>query len=213
MTVAKRFSPAVDCGACVGWCCTVYEFERFAGFGADKPAGQRCVHLTPGYRCAVYVERARRGYTACVGYTCYGAGARLTAAWRQGLFTSEAKAGRAYFSLHALCEVGFFLEKVAEVGLVPTDAEGGGWLRLYERVLAALRPTAWDSPEAVACVRDVGIWLQRYRREPNVGGPRLTPVAEVVRSRATVTEGSAGSSVCVPSPGCGCSARRGPAAV
>jgi hypothetical protein len=67
-----------DCSRCVGVCCVADAFYAIQGFGFDKPAESPCKHLTERNRCAIHAQRASRGFAACVGFDCYGAGQRLT---------------------------------------------------------------------------------------------------------------------------------------
>jgi hypothetical protein len=66
-----------DCSRCVGLCCVVPAFRAVQGFGFDKPPHSACRHLTDDSRCAIHDERIARGFVACVGFDCYGAGQRV----------------------------------------------------------------------------------------------------------------------------------------
>ena len=67
-----------DCASCAGLCCIALAFDRGPSFAADKEAGERCQHLNRDDRCAIHASRARRGYRGCIGFTCYGAGQRVS---------------------------------------------------------------------------------------------------------------------------------------
>src|SRR5690606_15654273 len=113
MTIVELvFSRPVDCSRCLAWCCQVYQFEQAGGFGETKRAGHPCRHLTSRGRCGVYGSRAEHVYGACVGYTCHGAGSRLTRLGREGNFSSQDDAHRAHFALRRLCEYGWAVERV-----------------------------------------------------------------------------------------------------
>jgi len=73
-----------DCSRCVGLCCVTDAFFAVQGFAYDKPAGTACRHLTAGNRCAIHAVRASRGFGACAGFDCHGAGQRVTRNLRLG---------------------------------------------------------------------------------------------------------------------------------
>lgn len=70
-----------DCGSCAALCCVSTSFERSNDFACDKPAGERCQHLTSGDRCSIHAARAHRGFRGCILFDCYGAGQRVTRAF------------------------------------------------------------------------------------------------------------------------------------
>jgi hypothetical protein len=78
-----------DCSRCAGLCCVVPAFRAIQGFGFDKPPHAACRHLTNESRCAIHDERIARGFVACAGFNCYGAGQRVVEAlaiamdWRE----------------------------------------------------------------------------------------------------------------------------------
>ena len=49
------------------------------GFGHDKPAHQACCHLQADFRCGIHAQLVEKGYPACAGYDCHGAGPQLSA--------------------------------------------------------------------------------------------------------------------------------------
>lgn len=77
-TSRSALEPA--CDRCQAVCCVALAFDRGPSFAADKVAGERCPHLSAHDRCRIYDERAERGYRGCIGYSCYGAGQRASAA-------------------------------------------------------------------------------------------------------------------------------------
>jgi hypothetical protein len=99
-----------DCSRCVGVCCVADAFYAIQGFGFDKPAESPCKHLTDRNRCAIHAQRESRGFAACVGFDCYGAGQRVTrelrlgANWRDSRETAARvfSAYGAYLTLHKL---------------------------------------------------------------------------------------------------------------
>ncbi|MFI7243882.1 pentapeptide repeat-containing protein [Streptomyces qinglanensis] len=68
-----------DCERCAGLCCVALPFTASADFAADKPAGQRCTHLTAENRCSIHAGLRASGFTGCAVFDCYGAGQRVTA--------------------------------------------------------------------------------------------------------------------------------------
>ncbi|MFO0726193.1 MAG: hypothetical protein U1E65_20585 [Myxococcota bacterium] len=70
------------CEACAALCCVLSSFSASPDFAIDKAAGRPCPYLQPDCRCAIYAARAIRGFGGCLSYDCYGAGQRLTEAWR-----------------------------------------------------------------------------------------------------------------------------------
>ena len=67
-----------DCSRCAALCCVAPAFYRVQGFGFDKPARVPCRHLTTSNRCGIHGQRLERGFAACDGFDCYGAGQRVT---------------------------------------------------------------------------------------------------------------------------------------
>jgi hypothetical protein len=67
-----------DCSRCAGLCCVAHAFYSVQGFAFDKPARTPCRHLTLDNRCGIHTQRVSRGFPACVGFDCYGAGQRVT---------------------------------------------------------------------------------------------------------------------------------------
>ena len=63
-----------DCARCFGLCCVAPGFSVSADFAIDKPAGQPCPNLRPGFRCGIHDDLRRRGFRGCAVYDCFGAG-------------------------------------------------------------------------------------------------------------------------------------------
>lgn len=149
------------------------------GFARAKPAGLRCHHLTSGGRCRVHQSRERLGYGAREGYTCYGAGPRLTSVAQTGAFSTRAELHRAYFAFRELCRGGWVVEGVLEIIAgteVGAGVAGGGrpsvdnaplarWQSLHRRLArVCFETTAWDGVDALHCKRDLDVELGRLRR-------------------------------------------------
>jgi uncharacterized protein YjbI with pentapeptide repeats len=64
-------------------------FSVSADFAIDKPAGQTCPNLRPGFGCGIHDDLRRRGFRGCAVYDCFGAGQRVSQVtfggrdWRQ----------------------------------------------------------------------------------------------------------------------------------
>lgn len=67
-----------DCSRCSGLCCVLLPYRRDAGFGADKPGGVPCHHLTPADRCGIHEVLRERGWSGCAAFDCFGAGQHVT---------------------------------------------------------------------------------------------------------------------------------------
>jgi uncharacterized protein YjbI with pentapeptide repeats len=78
-----------DCARCFGLCCVAPAFAASADFAIDKPAGQPCPNLRPGFRCGIHDDLRPRGFRGCAVYDCFGAGQRVSQVtfggrdWRQ----------------------------------------------------------------------------------------------------------------------------------
>lgn len=149
--MAPSFSEAVDCSRCLSWCCQAYAFEAGAEFGHSKVAGERCRHLAVSGRCRVYTQRAQCGYSGCVGYTCYGAGPRLSEV--VGSPRGRPEVLSTYFALRELCRWGWVVERLLAVSCRPA---GAGIPAFGQTRLAALRSrlvehvfaqTEWSLPD------------------------------------------------------------------
>lgn len=69
---------ADDCSRCADLCCVAYAFDKGEAFGLDKRAGQPCPNLRPGGGCRIHDQRLSQGFAGCLGYSCAGAGQRVT---------------------------------------------------------------------------------------------------------------------------------------
>lgn len=67
-----------DCTRCAALCCMAHAFDAGASFGFDKPAGVGCPNLAPSRRCAIHPRLRAAGFSGCAGYSCHGAGQRVT---------------------------------------------------------------------------------------------------------------------------------------
>jgi hypothetical protein len=67
-----------DCAKCCGLCCVAPAFDADQGFGFDKPAHTACRNLAGNHRCAIHAHLRVRGFPACAGFDCYGAGQWVT---------------------------------------------------------------------------------------------------------------------------------------
>jgi hypothetical protein len=66
-----------DCANCFGLCCVALPFTRSADFAFDKPAGEPCRHLQPGFGCGIHDRLRPSGFAGCTVYDCFGAGQRI----------------------------------------------------------------------------------------------------------------------------------------
>jgi hypothetical protein len=73
-----------DCSRCCGLCCTGPSFDATQGFGYDKPAHRPCRHLGRDDTCRIHPLRESRGFVACAGFDCFGAGQWVTQHLFQG---------------------------------------------------------------------------------------------------------------------------------
>ncbi|MBV9593727.1 MAG: pentapeptide repeat-containing protein [Actinobacteria bacterium] len=73
---------AADCDSCVGICCVALTLTTSADFAIDKPAGQPCENLDDGHRCRIHHRLRPAGFPGCVAFDCFGAGQRVTTAFR-----------------------------------------------------------------------------------------------------------------------------------
>ena len=67
-----------DCSRCFGLCCVLLPYRREGGFGADKPGGVACHHLTGQDRCEIHADLRERGWPGCVVFDCFGAGQQVS---------------------------------------------------------------------------------------------------------------------------------------
>jgi len=53
-------------------------YAAVSGFGADKPGGTPCGHLTAQDRCGIHDRLREDGWTGCTVFECFGAGQQTT---------------------------------------------------------------------------------------------------------------------------------------
>jgi len=75
---AGRSRLRADCSRCSGLCCVAPAFSASADFAIDKPAGQPCPNLAPGFSCDIHASLRQRGFRGCAAYDCFGAGQRIS---------------------------------------------------------------------------------------------------------------------------------------
>jgi hypothetical protein len=104
----RRLEFLSDCASCAGLCCELTAFEVSEDFACDKPAGERCPHLSASSRCGIHTERAQHGFRGCELYECFGSGPRATS-----LFQTEPLAVRieGFRILRALAELAWLLHE------------------------------------------------------------------------------------------------------
>jgi hypothetical protein len=111
-----------DCARCVGLCCAGPAFSASADFAIDKPAGQPCPNLRNDFRCGIHDRLREQGFPGCTAYDCFGAGQRVTEAFRRTNWRDPAVAPRmfaAYSAARDLHELMWYLTQAVE--LAPTD--------------------------------------------------------------------------------------------
>jgi hypothetical protein len=97
-----------DCSRCEALCCVLLAFDASESFAHDKPACTACPNLAPDNDCTIHAGLSARGYAGCAGFTCHGAGQRLTTelyksqSWRDdpGLLPAMADRFRHLRNLH-----------------------------------------------------------------------------------------------------------------
>ncbi|MFV0384424.1 hypothetical protein [Paracoccus sp. (in: a-proteobacteria)] len=67
-----------DCARCAALCCMALAFDEGPSFAIGKPAGTPCRHLGADHGCAIHQHRRTAGFSGCIGYSCNGAGQRVT---------------------------------------------------------------------------------------------------------------------------------------
>jgi uncharacterized protein YjbI with pentapeptide repeats len=75
--ITRRKELRADCGRCAALCCVGPAFSASAEFAIDKPAGQPCPHLTPGFRCSIHDRLRPSGFAGCAAFDCLGAGQQV----------------------------------------------------------------------------------------------------------------------------------------
>lgn len=152
-----------DCGRCAGLCCLALAFDAGPAFATDKAAGEGCRHLSPEHRCGIYADRPQRGYSGCVGYSCAGAGQRVTA-W----FPAEPQGVEAQLVFRILAELLQLRWQLEEAGRwCPVTA-----VELQAELSAGAAALAELSEAGPAAVREAPVDLWRRRTQallPRVG--------------------------------------------
>ncbi|WP_078534141.1 pentapeptide repeat-containing protein [Streptomyces sp. AA1529] len=149
-----------DCEQCAGLCCVALPFTASADFAADKPAGQRCTHLTAENRCSIHAGLRESGFTGCAVFDCYGAGQRVTA--RPGLTP-----GPEMFAVFRVTR------PLHELLWLLTEAEATGHGAAARPLIAEIEALV-DGDTARLRGVDVAAWRARV-------GPVLEQVSERVR--------------------------------
>lgn len=128
-----------DCARCAALCCIAPAFDKSEEFGLDKPALQPCPHLTGANACAIHAERARKGFSGCISFDCYGAGQTVVerlfdgVSWREEPETLQPMA-EAFERLRRIHYWLFLLRTAGRWPLSPVD------LSLRDRLAALLSP-------------------------------------------------------------------------
>jgi hypothetical protein len=131
-----------DCASCAGLCCVLLPYAAVSGFGADKPGGTPCGHLTDGNRCGIHDRLREDGWTGCTVFECFGAGQQATQvtyagrSWRDPA-TDRGEMAAVFSVLRVVHEMLWHLEEAL-------DRSPGSALRLRYDELSAL---AARSPE------------------------------------------------------------------
>lgn len=135
-----------DCANCAALCCIAFPFEVSESFGCEKAAGDPCPHLEGDDRCSIHADRAKRGFSGCIGYDCLGAGQRVTQelfpgqSWRD----SDALRERMLAAFRAMREVHRLLDLLRLTERLPLDP---AQRKEREELAAALLPEGWTEAE------------------------------------------------------------------
>lgn len=115
-----------DCERCCGLCCVAPAYYASQGFGTDKRAGTPCPNLDDRDRCAIHGERPARGFTACAGFDCHGAGQWVTQVLFGGArWTDSPQLARQMFRAYTALLPVFELQAALEVlCTLPAAREG-----------------------------------------------------------------------------------------
>ena len=76
-------------------CCVAPVFTTSADFAINKPAGQACPNLQPGFRCGIHTRLRQKGFRGCTVYDCFGAGQKVSQVtfggqdWRRAPHTAK----------------------------------------------------------------------------------------------------------------------------
>jgi hypothetical protein len=110
-----------DCGQCFGLCCVAPAFPKSPDFAIAKDAGQPCLNLDAGFRCAIHATRRERGFPGCTVYDCFGAGQQVAQVtfggrdWRRHPGTAGQMFG-AFAVMRQLHEMLWCLDGARELG-------------------------------------------------------------------------------------------------
>lgn len=136
-----------DCSECCGLCCIVPAQFALQGFGEDKPEDTPCRHLDASHRCRIYARRSARGYSACEGFDCFGAGQWVTKELFAGAdWKSSAEVAKEMFAAYRLWAPRFRAAATIEAALphVRDDARD----RLVGRMNELVSKSSGSSIEA-----------------------------------------------------------------
>ena len=99
----QRAELRADCTRCAALCCVALGFAASADFADDKPSGQPCRHLGPGFACTIHGRLRQAGYGGCAAFDCLGAGQQVTQVTFGGRdWRSEPAIGAAMFAAFAV---------------------------------------------------------------------------------------------------------------
>jgi len=175
--VPDRQDLRADCARCFGLCCVVPAFTASADFAIDKPAGQPCPHLGPGFRCGIHRQLRPRGFPGCAVYDCFGAGQKVAQVtfggqdWRQAPHTAR-QMFAAFTVMRQLHELLWYLaEALALSAARPLHGELRRALEQTER-LTRSRADALVALDVAACRGQVNALLVRASELARAGlGP------------------------------------------
>jgi hypothetical protein len=124
-----------DCGSCAAVCCIATAFDASDDFAFDKAASARCRHLQHDFRCRIHDDLLARGCPGCAAYDCYGAGQRVTRAFKDA--EDDLERNRAFLILREAHELLWLLTEAAKL-CPPSDGELGAELARMVVVLDAI---------------------------------------------------------------------------
>jgi hypothetical protein len=149
--LAKLGELEPDCARCAALCCSVYEFEAGPSFAKAKAPGVACGRLHEN-RCSIYATRRQHGFGGCVGYTCYGAGQRLSAVLGETLIGTapiSPAANMAFRKLRDIHEALWLLRQARSLASHAEHAPSG----VSERALACELHLSRAAELELSCVR------------------------------------------------------------
>lgn len=135
-----------DCANCTALCCIAFAFDVSESFGCEKAAGDPCPHLGGDSRCSIHADRAKRGFSGCIGYDCLGAGQRVTQELfpQQSWQDSDALRERMLAAFRAMREVHRLLDLLRLTERLPLDP---AQRKAREDLTAALLPEGWSEAD------------------------------------------------------------------